>query len=67
MAKPLSRRSAGRSTVAKRDGACAFCPEPIRAHIDFIAEAQPIGKWGHTHCVQGYCNVINEHLEDEAA
>jgi len=66
MDRPLKPRSVGPSMVAKADGPCAFCSVRIRAHIDFIAEVQPNGKWGHTHCAQGYSRTINEHLEDAA-
>lgn len=67
IARPLKPRVVGPSAVAKIDGPCPFCPHRIRAGIDFIAEVQPNGKWGHTHCANGYAETINEHLEDAAA
>lgn len=66
MDRPLKPRIVGPSTVAKADGRCPFCHQSIRAHIDFIAEVQPNGKWAHTHCAVGYAKTVNEYLEDVA-
>jgi hypothetical protein len=50
-------------SLARRDGPCKLCPEPIRAGEDYITKVKAVG-WLHVRCAQGYQRVMAEHDDD---
>lgn len=49
-------------TLARRSARCRLCKRPIRAGVDYIAKAEPIG-WVHAHCSSGYRAAMAESAE----
>jgi hypothetical protein len=47
-------------TLARKNGPCHLCPDPIVAGEDYIARVGAIG-WVHSLCAQGYQRVMAEH------
>lgn len=47
-------------TLARKNGACRLCPDPIEAGEHYITHLQPVG-WVHVKCARGYKRVLDEH------
>jgi hypothetical protein len=60
----LTRPTLGPEVLAKRDGDCAFCPEPIVAGESYIRKVRD-REWMHGPCAAAYDRAIAEHLPDE--
>jgi hypothetical protein len=60
----LTKRTRGPEFLAKRDGPCKGCPQPIRAREDYICVVDHVGPM-HALCAVNYCQILEEHLEDE--
>jgi hypothetical protein len=56
----IGRTLMSAETLARRNGSCTLCPEPVIAGQSYIAKVDPIG-WVHSHCGQSYKRVIDEH------
>lgn len=56
-------RTHGPEVLAKRDGFCKGCTDPVTAREDYIAKVDGIG-WMHAFCAASYCRIFEEHQED---
>lgn len=59
----LRTRKRGPEFLAKRDGPCKGCPEPIRGREDYACVVDGVGTM-HALCAINYCRVLEEHAED---
>lgn len=60
----LKTRARGPEFLAKLDGPCKGCPEPIVKGEHYICIVDGVGPM-HGTCAADYCRVLEEHLEDE--
>lgn len=63
----LTRHSHGPEFLAKRDGRCPFCPEPIRRGEHYcVVVDRGVGTM-HARCGRDYCRILDEYLDDDGA
>jgi hypothetical protein len=55
----------GPEVLAKMNGSCPLCPEPILAGESYIRKAGSLG-FVHAICAIGYVHVLEEHDYDGA-
>jgi hypothetical protein len=61
----LTRPSLGPEILAKREGECSFCHEPIVAGESYIRKVRD-RQWMHGRCASAYDRAIAEHLPEDS-
>jgi hypothetical protein len=62
----LTRPTLGPEVLAKRDGSCTYCLEPIVAGESYIRKVRD-REWMHGQCATEYDRTIAANLPDEDA
>jgi hypothetical protein len=58
----LRTKTRGPEVLAKHDGPCKRCPDPIRRGQDYICVVDGVGVM-HAICAADYCRILEEHAE----
>ncbi len=59
----LTTRTRGPEFLAKHDGPCKGCPDPIVKGESYCSVVEKVGTM-HSLCAANYCRVLAEHAEE---